>query len=50
MANYKRKYRRTKVICTICTPHRNGNGDWAQRKIEQAARRDERQQRRDLGL
>lgn len=46
MANYKRKYRRTKVICTICTPFRNGNGDTFQRRIERAARDDFRRQLR----
>ena len=48
MANYKRKYSRRKVICTICTPWRNGNS--SRRFIEDKARADEKQQRKDSGL
>lgn len=46
MANFKRKKSKTKVRCTICTPYRNGNSFL--RRIEQAARADEKQQRSDI--
>jgi hypothetical protein len=45
--NHKRRKNKTKVRCGICTPHRNGNHGGSLRRIEVAARADEKLQRQE---